>query len=83
MNQRRLYYFLRTPTKEINSGNFIFVKGRSSRLEVFCKKDVLKNFAKCTKRTVSESLLFRITTLSKKDTPAQMFSCEFLDFFTK
>ena len=45
---------------------------RSSRLEVFCKKDVLKNTAKITGKHICQSLFFskvaglRLTTLSKK-----------------
>ena len=31
---------------------------RSSRPEVFCKKGVLKNFAKCTGKHLSQSLFF-------------------------
>ena len=42
---------------------------RSSRPEVFCKKDVLRNFEKIHKKTpVPESL-----------TPTQRFSCEFCE----
>ena len=31
---------------------------RISRLEVFCKKDVLRNFAKCTGEQLCQSLFF-------------------------
>ena len=46
---------------------------RSSRPEVFCKKDVLRKFAKFT----GKHLHLRPATLSKKETLAQVFSCEF------
>ena len=41
---------------------------RSSRLELFCRKGVLRNFAK-----------FKASNFIKKQTPAQVFSCEFCD----
>ena len=44
---------------------------RSSRLEVFCQKDVLKNFAKVTGKH-----------LCTGETLAQVFSCEFCEIFT-
>ena len=55
---------------------------RSSRPEVFCKKGVLRNFAKFTGKYLCQSLLI------KKKTLAQMFSCEFCEisknsFFTE
>ena len=43
---------------------------RSSRPEVFCKKDVLRNFAKFTGF---------IKNFIKKETLAQVFSCEFYE----
>ena len=48
--------------------------------EVFCKMDVLRNFAKLTGKPVPETLFAgqtRPATLLKKDTLAQLFSCEF------
>ena len=56
---------------------------RSSRLVVFCKKGVLTNFAKFTRKHLHQGLVFNETadiqslTLSKKEIPTQMFSCEF------
>ena len=47
---------------------------RSSCPEVFCKKGVLKTFAKFTGKHLCQSLLFNI-----KETLAQMFSCEFCE----
>ena len=43
--------------------------------EVYCKKGVLKNFAKFTGKHLCQSLFF------KKETLAQMFSCEFCKIF--
>ena len=56
---------------------------RSSCLELFCRKGVLRNFAKFIGKRVFHSLFFnkvaglRPTTLLKKETLAQVFSCEF------
>ena len=44
---------------------------KSSDPEVFCKKDVLRNFVKLTERHLCQSLFL------KKETLAQMFSCKF------
>ena len=55
---------------------------RSSRPEVFCKKDILRNFTKFTGKHVCQSLFFnKVAGLSacnfiKKETLAQVFSCE-------
>ena len=52
--------------------NVILSMGRSSRPEVFCKKDVLRNFAKFTGKHLCQSLFFnkvaglRPATLFKK-----------------
>ena len=64
---------------------------RSSRQEVFCKKGVLRNFAKLTGKHLCQSLFFnKVADLKyiKKETLAQLFSCEFLQnskntFFTE
>ena len=56
---------------------------RSSRPEMFCKKGVHRNFAKFKGTHLCQSLLFnkvfgpRPSTLCKKETQAQVFSCEF------
>ena len=56
---------------------------RSSRPDVFCKKDVLKNFSKFTGKHLCQSLFFnkvaglRPATLLKKKTLAQVFPCEY------
>ena len=57
----------------------------SSRLEVFCKKCVLRNFTKFTGKRLCQSLIFnkvarlRPANFSKKETLAQVFSCEFCE----
>ena len=51
-----------------------FSKQRSSRPEVFCKKGVLRNFAKFTEKHLCQILFF-----SKVETLAQVFSCEFCE----
>ena len=48
---------------------------------MFCKKGVLKNFAKRTKNTCVGVPAFQGCNF--QETPAQVFSCEFFDFFTK
>ena len=58
--------------------------GGSSRPEVFCKKGVLRNFAKFTGKHLCQSLLFnkvvgQACNFIKKDTLAQVFSCEFCE----
>ena len=47
--------------------NHRLLKGRSSRLEVYCKTGILKNFA---------SLLFDKVDSYKKKTATPVFSCE-------
>ena len=48
---------------------------RRSRLEVFCKKGVLRNFAKFTGEYLCQSLFI------KKETVIQVFSCEFCKIY--
>ena len=56
-------------------------------LEVFCNKDVVKNFEKFTGKHLRQSLFFnkvadlRLITLLKKETRAQVFSCEYFTIF--
>ena len=62
-------------------------KFRSSRPEVFCKKDVLRNFAKLTGKHLCQSLFLNkvagqrpateACNFVNKETLAQVFSCEF------
>ena len=59
-------------------------KIRSSYPEVFCKKSVLRNFAKFTGKQLCKSLFFnKIVGLRhnfiKKETLAQVFSYEFCE----
>ena len=55
---------------------------RSSRREVLCKKGVLRNFTKFTGKHLCQSLFFnkvagQACNFIKKETLAQVFSCEF------
>ena len=57
---------------------------RSSRPEVFCKRGVLKNFAKFTGKQLCQSLFFNkvaggACNFIKKESLAQVFSCEFCE----
>ena len=57
---------------------------RSSRLEAFCKKGVLRIFTKLTGKHLSQSLFLikfqpKPATLLKKEILAQLFSCEFCE----
>ena len=59
-------------------------QSRSSRPEVLCKKGVLRNSAKFTRKHLCQSLFFnKVADLSlqlyKKETLAQVFSCEFCE----
>ena len=50
--------------------------------EVFCKNGVLRNFAKFTGKHLYHSLFFNKVAglfFCKKETVAQMFSCEFCE----
>ena len=54
---------------------------RSCRPEVFCKKDVLRNFAELTGKHLCESLFFNkvagLHNFIKKEILVQVFCCEF------
>ena len=61
-------------------------KDRGSRLEEFCKKVVLRNFAKFTGKHLCQSIFFlnkvaglRPAILLKKEILAQVFACEFCE----
>ena len=60
-------------------------KLQKQSLEVFCKKDVLKNFAKSTGKHLCQSLFFKkvagLSNFIKKETLAQVFSCKFCENF--
>ena len=49
---------------------------RSSCPEDFCRKGVLKNFAKFTGKHLCQGLWF-LAGFIKRETPTKMFSCEF------
>ena len=56
---------------------------KSSRPEVFCKKGVLGNFTKFTGKHLCQSLFLNkvagLCNFIKKETLAQVFSCEFCE----
>ena len=57
---------------------------RSSHSEVFCKRSVFKNFAKFTGKHQCQSLFFNKVAgrnFIKKETLAQVFTCEFFEIF--
>ena len=62
-----------------HGAQIILAKYGRSRLEVFCKKAVLKNFAKFTRKHLCQSLLFNKVaglspaTLLKKDSGTGVF----------
>ena len=66
-----------------NEVNFFLIEFRSSRPEMFCRKGVLRNFAKFTENHLCRSLFFnkdlRPATLLKKRLLAQVFSCEYCE----
>ena len=64
--------------QEVLSIFFSFQNVQKQLLEVLCKKDVIKQFAKSTKKHLFWSLLFIET-----ETPIQVFSCEFCEDFKK
>ena len=59
------------------------LQNRSSRLEVFCKEGVLRNFVKFTGKQLCQSLLFNkaagTCNFIKKEALAQVFSREFYE----
>ena len=64
-----------------NINNYQNKTARSSRPEVFCKKGVLRNFAKFTGKHLCQSLfLIEACNFIKKETLAQAFVCEFCEF---
>ena len=64
-------------------------KIQNSHTEVSCKKGVLKSFLKVTEKQLCQSLFFnkvagfRPATLLKKETLAQVYSCEFWQIVKK
>ena len=67
---------------------FFFDWLQKHKPEVFCKKIVLKNLANLTEKHLQWSLLIKLqawrsATLLKKETPSQLFSCEYHKNFKK
>ena len=68
--------------KQFNSIWFSSANSRSSHWRCSVKKGVLRNFAKFTGKHLSQSLFFnKVAGLrpAKKETLAQVFSCEFCE----
>ena len=66
---------------KITLSNQVMLRTRSSRQEVFCKKDVRRNFAKLLGNHLCQSLFFNKVACNfiKRETLAQVFSCEFCE----
>ena len=70
-----------TPSKSKNLWLIVAVKGsfvRSSHQRCYLKVGVIKNFVKFTRKHLCQGLFFN---LIKKETLAQVFSCEFCEIF--
>ena len=68
----------------LNESNHTLTMERSSCPEVFCKKGVLRNFAKFTGKHQCQSLFLNKVAgrnFIKKETLAQVFTCEFFEIF--
>ena len=72
--------------------NHDMIKNQKQPAEVICKKSVLRNFRKLTGKHLCQSLFFNkvagLCKFIKKETLAQVFSCEFSEiskstFFTE
>ena len=68
--------FLSASIWSFSKSPIIFI---SSRQEVFCKKDILRNFAKFTWVSFLLKLQDSVCNFIKKETLAQVFSCEFCE----
>ena len=72
--------FLKTECLMLNL--MLFSRYRSSRPEVFCKKVFLKFSQNSQENTcVRVSFLIKFNKVVKKETLAQVFSCEFCEIF--
>ena len=91
---RKLFIHFRSMFHFYNPENVRNYRSRSQ--EVFCKKGVYRNFAKCTGKHLCQSFFFnKVAGLSpescnfiKKETLTKVFSCEFCEtsqntFFTE
>ena len=65
-------------TRKMENCKANHILDRSSRPEVFCRKDALENFAKFTGKRLCQSLWF-LAGFIKRDTPTKLFSCEFCE----
>ena len=68
--------------------SFLHKRDRSTRPEVFCKNGVLRNFAKFTGKHLCQNLFFnkvvgKACNFIKKESLAQVFSCEFCEISKK
>ena len=72
-------YWLKPITKYFSVTSNHLEYTRSSRPEVFCKKVVLRNFAKFTGKQLCQRP--QACIFIKKETLAQVFSCEFCEIF--
>ena len=81
--------YLGKPSWVMMSNVWHFLKGRSSRPEVFCKKGIIKNFTKFTGKHLCQRLFFNkvaglrpgTCNFIKKKTLAQVFYCQFCEIF--
>ena len=74
----------RSGFRESKSFFALFPQVRSSHPEVFCKKGVLRNFLKFTGKHLCQSLFSNkvaglVCNFIKRETLAQVFSCEFCE----
>ena len=67
-------------SKAAKTISYIFTNSKSSRPELFCKKDILWNFAKFTGNDLCQSLFFRPATLLKKSLWHRCFPMNFTKF---
>ena len=58
LNWANKYWFNKSTPKFVNKKNVSANTGRRSRPEVFCRKGVLRNFAKFTEKYLRQSLFF-------------------------
>ena len=76
-------YFGPCQTSMMGSKMLSLANNRSNRPEVFCKKGVLRNFAKFTEKHLCQSLFFNkvarpeACNFIKKEILTPVFSCEF------
>ena len=69
-----------TLSSRLPGGTGVHSMFRGSLPEVFSKKGVLRNFTKFTGKHLRQSHLCHLCNFIKKETLAQVFSCEFCEF---